>query len=117
MPTVDDPFPAALAKRMIRDDLAGVANDDPAGAHHNLDALADQAPGDRIAVGVEIDGAVGLNPAGEVAQLAKRRPAAKRPQRASFALEPLDRRFARRAVDADVRHLSNRRPATALRFT
>jgi hypothetical protein len=51
-------MPALLADRMIGDDCPGVPHDDTTGEHHDLDGLAHQAPGYRVAVGIEIDRAV-----------------------------------------------------------
>jgi len=66
---VDDPLPPALTKRMIRDHHARMTHDNAARADDNLDSLADQAPGNRITVGVQIDGAVRLDAPNKVAQL------------------------------------------------
>jgi hypothetical protein len=89
---------------MIRDHHARMTHDNAARADDNLDSLADQAPGNRITVGVQIDGAVRLDAPNKVAQLPEWRPTAERLQRPRLALEPFDRSLARRAVEANVRH-------------
>jgi hypothetical protein len=57
---------------MISYDMAGVADDDTTRQHNDLDAFADETPGYGITVRVEIDGAVRLHFAHEIAQLSKR---------------------------------------------
>lgn len=91
---------------MVSDDLARVAHDDAAGENHDLHALADQAPGNRVAVGVEVDGAVWAYFADQVAQLPERRTAAKRAKGAGFVCEANERELARSAVDAHVSNLA-----------
>ena len=131
MHPVDDPLPASLAHGMIGHHLAGMANDDAAGENHDLHRLADQAPGNRVAVGVEVNDTVGTHLADQVAQLAERSTSAKRTERCSFIGEAHDRQLARRPVHAHVGDLAvpllemrgegpqvaKRRPAIALRFT
>jgi hypothetical protein len=97
---------------------------------HHLYGFVNQAPGNRVAVCVHIDGAVGRDAPDKVAQLSVRRPTAERLQRPRLALEPFDRSLAGRAVEANVRHFPHplrqmrlecwptaKRRATALRFT
>jgi hypothetical protein len=45
MSTVHDPLSSTSAQGMIGHHLASMADDHPAAQHHDLDALADQAPG------------------------------------------------------------------------
>lgn len=78
MGSVDNPLPSPSVQGMVGHNLARMANDHATGQHHDLDTLADQAPGHRIAVRVEIDGAVGLNLADQIPQLPERSPAGKR---------------------------------------
>ena len=110
----------------------GVADSHPAPGHHDGDALADQPPGRRIEVAVDLDGAVGSPPGARVRASAgkagDRRAAATPPPRRAQSAR---RRLAGRAVHArigDLAHpptrcassaaqLSKRRPAIALRLT
>ena len=128
---VDDPLPPALTKRMIRDHCARMTHDNATRADDNLDSLADQAPGNRIAVGVQIDGAVGLDAPNKVAQLPEWRPTAERLQRPASRLNrsigaspvvPWRRTSATSRTHcarcaSNAGQLAKRRPATALRFT
>lgn len=68
----DDPLSPSLAERMIGHNLASVTDNYTASQYNDLDALADETPGYGIAVCVEIDGAVRLHLAHEVAELSKR---------------------------------------------
>lgn len=106
MRSIDDPLTASLANRMVSDDLAGVAHDDVAGENHNLHTLTDQAPRNRVTVGVEVDSAVWAHFANQVAQLPERRTAAKWAKGAGFVCEANERELARGAVDAHVSDLA-----------
>lgn len=77
MGPIDDALAAAGASRMVGDDVTGMADDDATGAKGHLHRFSDQAPWHRVAVGVHIDGTVGLHPADQIAQLAERRAGAK----------------------------------------
>ncbi len=78
MHPVHDPLSPPSTQGMIRHHLARMTDDHAAGQNHDLDALADQAPGHRVAVGVEIDRAVGLDLADQVPQLPERGAAGQR---------------------------------------
>ena len=74
MGTIDDPLPASFTHRMLCYHRTGMTHDDLAGLHHDLNAFADQPPGHRVAVRVEVDRAVRLDPAHQIPQLTERRP-------------------------------------------
>jgi hypothetical protein len=69
---VHNPLSPSLAQSMISYDMAGVADDDTTRKYNDLDAFTYETPGYGVTVGVEIDGAVGLHLAHEIAQLTKR---------------------------------------------
>ena len=99
---------AAGGFRVRRDLVAGMEDADPTIHDGHLNTLADQPPGHAVGVGVDLDGAVRMHLAGELAPLPERRPAVDRPQgRRLVALEARDRRLAGRAVDAPVGHLAH----------
>lgn len=105
---VDDPLPPAGRLRMNRDLDAGMADAHPPVGHRHLDAFADEAPGRRIEVAVDLDGAVALHPTRELARLAERWPAVNRLQRRRLvALEPRKRRLAGRAVRPPIGDLAH----------
>ena len=106
MGSIGDPLTAAIAHGMIGHDLAGVAHDDTAGENHHLDGLPNEAPRHRVAVGVEVDRAVRLHLADQIAQLAERRSSAERTKRASLGSKARHRQFAGRAVQALVGNLA-----------
>lgn len=85
---------------MISHHLAGMANDDAASENHDLHRLSDQAPKNRVAVGVEVNGTVGAHLTDQVAQLAERSTAAERAQGVSDAPAPLGAADAKRRVSA-----------------
>ena len=81
MAVVDDaPVPAA-GLGVLGDQPAGVVDAHAADAHADLHALADQPPGHGIGVGVDLDGAVGLHLAHELADLPEWWPPGDRPER------------------------------------
>src|SRR5690606_22637719 len=86
---------------------ARVADDDPAGQNHDLDTLADQAPGHRVAVRVEIDRTVSLNLTDQIPQLPERGAVGQRAQRKSFVGKALRRRNASGAVFTLVGNLAH----------
>jgi hypothetical protein len=100
---IDDPLTTSRRLGMRRDFPAGMKDPDPTVAHHDLHALADEPPGHAVAVGVDLDRAIGLHPAYQLAHLPEGRPALDRPQgRRLVAPKAHQRRLARRAVDANV---------------
>ena len=77
-----------------------------AGRDRHRHALPDQPPRHRVAVRVDLDGAIVANDAGQFAQRSERRPPADRLQPVRLVtLEAGDRCLAGRAVDTHVRHL------------
>lgn len=100
-----DPLPPAPTLGMIGDDLAGMANNHTSSLHDNLNAFTDQAPGNRITIGVQIDGAIRLDLADQITQLAERCPASQRSKCISFPRKTFDRRNSGRAVDTNVGNL------------
>jgi hypothetical protein len=81
--------------------------------HQDRHRLSDQPPGDGIAVGVEIDRAIGLHLADEIPELAERRAATQGPERTRLRREARDRRLSGRAVHALVGDLPG--PALEMR--
>lgn len=72
MGPVHNPLSPCLAQSMISYDMAGVADNHTTRQHNHLDAFTYETPGYRVTVGVEIDGAVCLHLAHEIAQLTRR---------------------------------------------
>jgi hypothetical protein len=78
-----------------------------AAADHAADLGTDQAPRHAVVVGVHVHAAVVLHPPHQLAHLPERRLAARGAERPRLvAPEARDRRLARRAVHAPVRHLA-----------
>ena len=98
MEPVHDPLPPSLAESMIGHHLARMTDDHTACQYHDLNALADQTPGYGVAVRVEVDRAVGLNFAHQVAQLSERCAAGQRAKRTSLRGKAFRWRYAGRAV-------------------
>jgi hypothetical protein len=69
---VHNPLSLSLAQSMISYDMAGFADNNTTRQHNDLDAFTYETPGYGLTVGVEIDGAVCLHLAHEIAQLTKR---------------------------------------------
>lgn len=90
MGSVDDLLTAPFANRVISDDFAGMTHDHAAGQHHDLHRLTNQAPRDRVAVGIEVNRAIGPNLADQVAQLAKGSTAAQWSKHPGLIREPHD---------------------------
>jgi hypothetical protein len=83
-------------------------NPDPAIGHHHLHVLADQSPRHVVAVAVDLDRTIGLNPADQLARLPERRPAIEAMERRCLVpFETHQRRFAGRAVHPDVGNLAH----------
>ena len=77
------------------------------GQHHR-DRLPDQPPGHAVAVGVDLHAGIGMHPANELAHLAPRCPAPKRPKRcALLAHEALERRLAGGPVHPHIGHFAH----------
>jgi hypothetical protein len=77
-----------------------------AGGDLSRDQRTNQPPRDAVAVGIEVDAAVGVDPSHHLPHLAEWGPARQRLQSTPLvASEALERRLACRAVDADVGHL------------
>jgi hypothetical protein len=84
MRPVHDPLSSSIAQGMISHHLARMPDDDATRQHHDLNTLADQAPGHRVAVGVEVDRAIGLNLANQIPQLPEGCPSGQRAQLPGF---------------------------------
>jgi hypothetical protein len=90
---IDDPLAPARRLGMGRHLGAGMADPHPPVGYLHLDAFADEAPGRRVAVAVDLDGAVAPHPMHQSARLPERRAAVDRRQgRRLVALEPDPRR-------------------------
>lgn len=99
---------------MIRHHLARMTHDNAAAQHHDLDALPDQPPGNRVTVRVQVDCAVRLDLAHEVPQLPKRRPSAERAKRPGLFGKALGRSHAGRAMHTLIGNLA--RPPVQMRL-
>jgi hypothetical protein len=97
--TIDDPL-APARDELVDGDLAhAMTNAHLAGRDRHRDALADETPRHRVAVGIDLDGAVVADDAGELAQAPERRPIGERLQPVRLVtLEAGDRRLPGRAV-------------------
>jgi len=102
MRPLDDPLPPPLTLGMIGHHLAGMTDDDATAQNHDLDRLADETPRDRVAVGVEVDRAVGAHLAGQVAQLAERCASAERTKGIRLIGKAHDWQFASGSVNAHI---------------
>lgn len=84
-----------------------VTDADPPAGNDDADSFADQPPRHAVGVGVDLDRAIGLDPAHQLADLAERRAPVDRLQRARLgAPETLDRRLSGGAVDPAVGNLA-----------
>lgn len=93
---------------MSGDRGAGMEHLDLTLADPHRDAGSPQPPGDAIAIGVDLDRAVVVNDANQLADLPERRPALQSPESLGLiAAEPLGRRLAGGAMEAQVRHLAH----------
>jgi len=68
---IDDTLSAAFGKLMDGDLADAMPDANLAGSDRDGDALADQSPGHRVAVGVDLDGAIVPDRAGELAKATK----------------------------------------------
>lgn len=84
MRPVHDPLSSSIAQGMIGHHLARMPDNDATRQYHDLNTLADQAPGHRVAVGIEVDGAISLNLANQIPQLSEGCPSGQRAQRLGF---------------------------------
>jgi len=104
---IDDTLTAAGGLGMGRHLTVAMADADPPTGNHDAHTLADEPPRHAVGVGVDLDRAIGLDPAHQLAQLTERRAAVERAQRASFNTpEPLDRRLPGGAVNPRVGDLA-----------
>ncbi len=103
---VDDPQPT-LRLLVDRNLMQSIADPHFAGRDCYRHALANQAPRHRVAVRVDLDGAIIADDAGQFTQGSERRLPAERLQSMFLvAREADDRRLAGRAVDTNVRNLT-----------
>ena len=115
MRRIDDALTAAGGLGMGRYFMVVMADPDPAAGNHDADCLADQPPRHAIGIGVELDRAIGLDPAYQLADLTERGAAAERLQRVRLStLKALDRWFSGRAVHPLVGDLAL--PPSQVRF-
>lgn len=114
MRALDNALATSPAQGMIRHHLARMTHDNAAAQHHDLDALPDQPPGNRVTVRVQVDSAVRLDLAHEIPQLPKRRPSAQRAKRPGLFGKPLRRSHAGRAMHTLIGNLA--RPPVQMRL-
>src|ERR1041385_1758167 len=100
---VADALPPPGGLGMTAHLLAGRAPADAAVRHHDCNALADEPPRNAVAVGIDLDRAIGLHAANELAHLPKGRSAVEGLERPSLiALKAHKRHLAGGAVEAPV---------------
>src|SRR6266851_5156130 len=105
---VDNALAAAGGLGMHRYLPAGVGDANLPARDDHLHALADQPPWHAVAVAVDRDRAICLHPAHQLAHLAERRPAIKRPERRRLLLlETHQRHLAGGAVNPPVGDLAH----------
>ncbi len=108
MAPVQHPLMPSRVFGMSGDLGAGMEHLDLTMADPHGDAGSPQPPGDAVAVSVDLDRAVVVNDATQLADLPERRPAIQSLQSLGLiAAEPLGRRLAGGAMDAQVRHLAH----------
>ena len=104
---VNDPQPAPLRLLVHCHLVQSMADPHFAGRDRYRHALANKAPRHRVAVRVDLDGAIIADDAGQFTQGSERRLPAERLQPMYFVTrEADDRRLAGRAVDTNVRNLT-----------
>ncbi|KAH2459448.1 hypothetical protein KXV61_008785, partial [Aspergillus fumigatus] len=107
MNRIDDPQPAPLRLLVNRDLVHAMADPHLAGRDRYRYALANKAPRHRVAVRINLDGAIIADDAGQFTQGSERRQPAERLQPMYFVTrEADDRGLAGRAVDTNVRNLT-----------
>src|SRR3954469_25438074 len=91
MAALDDAGAPACVLRVAGHFLAGVEHSHLALGYDDGDAFADELPRHAVAVGVELDACIGVNPAAELTDLQERRLSRQRRESTSLvALEALD---------------------------